>query len=149
MKLKYWPEIKPKIQKTWGMGKVTDQKLWCCPILVTFNWVKTHFQRTVHLDWYFTDGAKDTNQKKLILCHFLSVTEIFEQWSSLSGFWIYVKFVSFKERSWYSPERGLKQSGEGVPLVQHFLFASNRIYFKKAFVCICFQISANTQLYRV
>lgn len=48
--------------------------LSCYPVLVRFNWVKIHFQRTVHLDWYITDGTKETNQKKLIFCHFLSVT---------------------------------------------------------------------------
>lgn len=37
-----------------------------------------------------------------------------------------------------------KEEGQGVPLVLHFLFASNRISFKKAFVCFCFHSSANT-----
>lgn len=140
-------EIKSKIQKTWGVAKVTHQNLWCCPVLVRFNWVKLCFQTTVHLDWYFTDGTKDTNQKKLILCHFLSLTEIFEQWSPLSGFWMHVKFVSFKQRSWCSPERRLKGGEGGYP--PGTAFASNRISFKKAFVWFCFHSSANTQLCRV
>lgn len=124
--------IKTRDSKSLKKGK----GLSCYPVLVRFNWVKIHFQRTVHLDWYITDGTKEINQKKLFFCHFLSVTL---KYLSSGHPWVVFELMwncILQTEELMFPRDGIEVGGEGVlsPRFSISYLPQTEFLFKNAFV---------------